>query len=96
MELKYLWDVFLNRITTTEAKQITELGTYRLWFGQHRGRSLDAVWDNDPSYLSWFLKQKTTTCKMTQQRVRTYLKIRAKIQPENFTPELITILEKRK
>jgi len=96
VEMKYLLDVFLGRITSGESKKLSELGNYKLWFGQYRGRNLDAVWKDDPSYLTWFLNLETTACTMTQDRIRTYLKIMQKIQPEKFSTELRETIQTRK
>lgn len=83
MSWKYLMDVFLGKITSNESKTLTDLSEYKLWFGKYRNTTLEQVWKSDPSYLLWFMTEPTTTCKMTQNRVKEFVTLMGKIDTEH-------------
>jgi uncharacterized protein (DUF3820 family) len=78
-----------GKITRVQATQLTNLGDYRLAFGKNIGKTLDQIWDEDYTYLAWFLRQDKTDCKQQQMRVKKYIELKMLVSKQRINLEEI-------
>lgn len=84
MKWSYMWKALLGQLSLNDAMIIGKHSEYRLFFGKHKGNTLDEIWNHDPTYLAWFLRQKDTMCKQSQIRVKQYVEIKTKLTEQRF------------
>ena len=95
--MKHILDILFGKISMAEAKKMSYLGEYKIWFkkSKHYSKTFDQVWNADHSWMFWFVTRTDSDCVQTRAKAKAFLKLKAKIEPDKFNDYIVKTIHSR-